>query len=96
VELRGDQRAQVQIVAQFLALHGMTGKMKYLLGSASALAAVWQKWGIGSRRETADPALVAHTALVYGITGGGKIATIYASSFNPSEVVHDVPILAAS
>ena len=93
VDPRGDTRSTV---AAFLARHGMTGKMKYLIGSASALAAVWQKWGIGSRREAADPALVAHTALVYGITAGGRIATIYASSFNPSEVVHDVPILAAS
>ena len=109
-EMSAGERAQVQIVAvsvdprgdtpatvaQFLALHGMTGKMKYLLGSASALAAVWQKWGIGSRRETADPALVAHTALVYGITGKGRIVTIYPSTFKPSQVVHDVPILAAS
>jgi protein SCO1/2 len=109
-EMSAGERAQVQIiavsvdprgdtpstVAQFLAEHGMTGKMKYLIGSANALAAVWQKWGIGSRREKADPALVAHTALVYGITGKGKIVTIYPSTFNPSQVVHDVPILAAS
>jgi protein SCO1/2 len=109
-EMSASERAQVQIiavsvdprgdtpatVAQFLADHGMTGKMKYLIGSASALAAVWQKWGIGSRREVADPALVAHTALVYGITGKGRIVTIYPSTFKPSQVVHDVPILAAS
>jgi protein SCO1/2 len=109
-EMSAAERAQVQIiavsvdprgdtpatVAQFLAVHGMTGKMKYLIGSASALAAVWQKWGVGSRREVADPALVAHTALVYGITGKGKIVTIYPSTFKPSQVVHDVPILAAS
>ena len=109
-EMSTSERAQVQIiavsvdprgdtpatVAQFLAVHGMTGKMKYLIGSASALAAVWQTWGIGSRREVADPALVAHTALVYGITGKGKIVTIYPSTFKPSQVVHDVQILAAS
>jgi protein SCO1/2 len=109
-EMSAAERAQVQIiavsvdprgdtpatVAQFLAVHGMTGKMKYLIGSADALGAVWEKWGIGSRRESADPALVAHTALVYGITGKGKIVTIYPTTFKPSQVVHDVPILAAS
>jgi protein SCO1/2 len=93
VDPRGDTRATV---AQFLAVHGMAGRMKFLIGSARALAAVWATWGVGSRRETADPSLVAHTALIYGITAKGKIVTIYPASFNPSQIVHDVPILAAS
>ena len=41
------------------------------------------------------PILVAHTALIYGITGHGKIKTVYSSSFTASEIVRDVPRLAA-
>jgi hypothetical protein len=33
--------------------------------------------------------------LVYGITGSGKIATLYPSNFKPQWVAHDVPLLAA-
>jgi len=49
-----------------------------------------------SRRDTGNPELVAHTALVYGITAHGRIRTIYSSSFAPSDIVRDVPRLAAS
>jgi protein SCO1/2 len=93
VDPRGDTPSTV---AQFLADHGMTGRMKYLIGSASALARVWSRWGIGSERDAADPALVAHTALVYGINARGRIVTTYTSSFAPEQVVHDVRLLASS
>jgi protein SCO1/2 len=93
VDPHGDTPATV---AQFLAAHEMTGKMQYLLGSASDLPSVWARWGVGSTRDTGNPELVAHTALIYGITGRGKIATIYPSSFTPSEIVRDVPRLAAA
>lgn len=93
VDPRGDTPATV---AQFLADHGLTGRMLYLIGSAKALGAVWQAWGVGATREAGDPALIAHTALVYGITGRGRIVTIYPSSFNPHWIVHDVPLLASS
>jgi protein SCO1/2 len=93
VDPRGDTPASV---AQFLAAHEMTGRMQYLLGSASVLARVWSAWGVGSRRDTGNPELVAHTALVYGITAHGRIRTIYSSSFAPSDIVRDVPRLAAS
>jgi protein SCO1/2 len=91
VDPRGDTPGAV---AQFLADHGMTGKMQYLIGSASALGAVWSRWGIGSKRDAGDPELVAHTALVYGITAKGEIITIYPDTFAPKEIVHDVPLLA--
>ena len=93
VDPRGDTPATV---AQFLAAHEMTGRMQYLLGSASVLPDVWARWGVGSTRDAGNPQLVAHSALIYGITGRGKIATIYPSSFTPSEIVRDVPRLAAA
>ncbi len=93
VDPRGDTPATV---AQFLAAHEMTGRMQYLIGSANVLSNVWAQWGVGSQRDSGNPELVAHTALIYGITAHGKIATVYPSNFAPSEIVHDVPRLAAA
>jgi protein SCO1 len=93
VDPRGDTP---DTVARFLAAHEMVGSMQYLIGSAGELGAVWSRWGIGASREAGDPALVAHTALVYGITARGAIVTIYPPTFNPREIVRDVPLLAAT
>ncbi len=92
VDPRGDTP---KAVAAFLARHGMTGRMQYLVGAAHELAAVWKAWGVGSERDAQQPQFVNHTGLIYGITGSGKRLTIYASSFQPSEIAHDVPLLAA-
>jgi protein SCO1/2 len=93
VDPRGDTPATV---AQFLHDHGMTGKMDYLLGNANQLAAVWSAWGVGAKREAGDPALVAHSALIYGITGDGKVLTVYQDTDYPAVIVHDVPRLRAN
>ena len=92
VDPRGDTRSTV---AQFLASHEMTGRMQYLIGSTAQLERVWAAWGIDAQRD-ANPELVAHSALIYGITAAGRIATIYPSNFAPSQIVHDVPRLAAA
>jgi protein SCO1 len=93
VDPRGDTPGSV---AAFLKARGLTGKMEYLVGSASQLGRVWSAWNVGSERDASNPELVAHSALVYGITASGKLKTIYSANFNPDEIVHDVPILAAS
>jgi protein SCO1/2 len=82
-------------VATFLARHQMTGRMKYLVGSAHELAAVWKTWGVGSERDAQQPQFVNHSGLIYGITGSGKRLTLYAANFKPSDIAHDVPLLAA-
>ena len=92
VDPRGDTP---KAVAAFLASHGMTGRMQYLVGSARQLARVWSAWGVGSERDTQRPELVNHSGLVYGITASGKQATIYAANFHPADIAHDVPLLAA-
>jgi protein SCO1/2 len=92
VDPRGDTP---KAVAAFLARHGMTGRMQYLVGSAHELARVWQAWGVGSERDTKQPQFIDHSGLIYGITGSGKRTTVYASSFQPSDIAHDVPILAS-
>src|SRR5271154_2891124 len=92
VDPRGDTP---KAVAAFLARHEMTGRMQYLIGSPSELANVWKAWGVGSERDEQQPQFVNHTGLIYGITATGKRETVYAASFQPAEIAHDVPLLAA-
>ncbi len=82
-------------VANFLALHQMTGRMQYLIGTAKELGSVWQAWGVGAERDAGNPDLVEHSGLIYGVTGSGKRLSIYAANFKPAEIAHDVPVLAA-
>jgi cytochrome oxidase Cu insertion factor (SCO1/SenC/PrrC family) len=49
---------------------------------------------VGSQREAGRPDLVAHSALVYGVSASGRMTTVYPSSFEPGDLVHDVPKLA--
>jgi protein SCO1/2 len=90
VDPRGDTPATV---AQFLAAHEMTGRMQYLIGSEAQLSPVWRDWDVSSD-PTTNPDVVDHSALIYGITAQGKIVTVYQANFKPSEIIHDVPLLA--
>jgi protein SCO1 len=104
----GPQASRVQVVAvstdpkgdtpksvkSFLAKHQVTGEMRYLLGSKSQLQNVWKAWGVVARPDRSDPEKVEHSAPIYGISASGKITTLYPSNFAPSQIVHDVPILA--
>jgi protein SCO1/2 len=92
VDPRGDTPAAV---ARFLAVHRLAGRMEYLIGSPSQLARTWAAWSVGSSRQIGQPDRVAHSALVYGITAGGVLKTLYPASFDPGQIVHDVPKLAA-
>src|SRR5207248_11183967 len=82
VKKLGARASQVQIVAvstdprgdtpktvkHFLAVHQMTGLMRYLIGSKSQLAALWKPWGIIAHPAKADPSKVEHSAPIYGIS----------------------------
>jgi protein SCO1/2 len=93
VDPRGDTPAAV---AHFVSDHEMTGRMQYLIGSASERARTWSAWGVGSVREAGQPQLVSHSALVYGVSASGRLTTVYPSNFEPREIAHDVPKLASS
>jgi protein SCO1 len=80
-------------VAAFLGEHGMTGRMQYLIGSRKELGRVWKSWNIVAKPDKAGRDLVEHSALVYGIAADGKITTLYPANFEPSQIVHDVPLL---
>lgn len=81
-------------VSEFLARHEMTGRMEYLIGDHAALRPVWQAWGITASDPSVNDA-VNHTALVYGISGSGRVMTVYPANFKPSTLVHDVALLAS-
>jgi protein SCO1 len=85
-------------VNAFLKDRQMTGRMQYLIGSRPALEQVWHNWNIVAKSDPSrkDPDAVEHSALIYGISGSGKITTLYPSNFKPQQIVHDVPKLAAS
>lgn len=87
---RGDNR---RTVGDFLAAHQMTNHMQYLIGSRAELGKVWTDWNIVAKPDKAGRDLVEHSALVYGIAADGKITTLYPSNFDPSQIVHDVPLL---
>lgn len=92
VDPRGDTPAAV---ARFVRSHELTGRMQYLIGSGTELARTWKAWSVGSTREVGQPQLVSHDALVYGVSASGNLTTVYPDSFEPSEIAHDVPKLAA-
>ena len=93
VDPKGDTPKTVK---EFLKVHQMTGRMKYLIGSPAELGKVWKDWNIRSRKDPKDPELLEHSALIYGISGSGEITTLYPSNFKPQQIVHDVPELADS
>jgi len=86
-----------QTVKAFLRARRMTGRMEYLIGSRPQLEKVWSNWYIVSKTspKKSSPNLVAHSALIYGISASGKITTLYPANFKPAQIVHDVPILAS-
>jgi protein SCO1 len=87
-------------VKAFLKVHQMTGRMDYLIGSEKQLAPVWKEYDISASgspdsREAPEHRTVSHTALVYGITAKGRWLALYDDVFKPSEIAHDVPLLAS-
>jgi protein SCO1/2 len=80
-------------VAAFLKAHGMTGQMQYLIGNHRELGHVWTDWNIVVNPAKSGRDLVEHSALIYGIAADGKVTTLYPANFDPSQIVHDVPLL---
>jgi protein SCO1/2 len=83
-------------VAAFMQAHQLAGEGKYLIGSASKLAPVWKAWNVGSEKDVSKPELVNHSALIYGISAGGRITTIYPANFAPEQIIHDIKPLLGS
>jgi protein SCO1/2 len=90
VDPRGDTR---KTVAAFLKAHHMTGRMKYLIGTRTQLQPVWNAWHVAAVRDPTSRKLVTHTSVTYGVSATGKLMTLYGPSFQPAQIVHDVPKL---
>jgi protein SCO1/2 len=93
VDPHGDS---ARAVADFVRSHQLRGEARYLIGSPKGLASVWEAWKVGSQKDTSNPKLVNHSALIYGISASGQLTTIYPANFLPSQIVHDVTPLLAS
>jgi protein SCO1/2 len=77
-------------VAAFMKAHQLAGQGRYLIGKASQLVPVWKAWQVGSEADVSHPELVSHSALIYGVSGSGKLYTVYPANFAPEQIVHDV------
>ncbi len=75
-------------VNAFLAVHHLSGRMSYLIGSTSTLAPLWQAWGI--RAQPTGAIRSTHTALVVLIDRNGREVGTYAGAIPIS-----VPALAS-
>jgi protein SCO1/2 len=93
VDPRGDTR---KTVAAFLKIHRLTGRIKYLIGSAAQLAPVWSAWHVAATRDPTNHKLVTHSSVTYGVSATGKLMTLYGPSFQPAQIVHDIPSLRRS
>jgi len=90
VDPRGDTPTTVK---RFLARHELTGRMAYLVGSKAQLQRVWNAWHVAAGAARADGE-VDHSAPIFGVTGSGRMATVYGSNPDVAALVHDAPLLA--
>lgn len=75
-------------VNAFLAVHHLTGRMNYIIGSQATLQPLWQAWGI--RAQPINAIRSTHTALVVLVDRQGREVGTYAGAIPIS-----VPDLAA-
>lgn len=93
VEPKGDTPAYVR---RFLEARRVAGFVHYLIGTRAQLEPVWKDWNVAQRVPKSDPELVEHSALVYGVTASGELATAYPVNFSAAAIARDLPRLAAS
>ena len=71
----------------------MTGRIRYLVGTASQLQPVWKAWHVAAVRDPTSRTLVTHSSVTYGVSATGKLTTLYGPTFQPAQIVHDIPKL---
>lgn len=82
-------------IRAFLSARGAVGRMSYLLGSRPELLKVWKAWDVGVT-SNGRQVTTGHSAVIYGISGSGRMAVVYPSNVTPARIVHDVPLLASA
>lgn len=83
------------VVREFLRKRRVDGFVDYLVGSRPELERTWRDWQVGTSVPKDDPELIEHSALIYGVTSGGELATAYPVGFEAAAIVRDLPKLAA-
>lgn len=85
-----------EIVSDFLGRQRLNGFVRYLIGDRPVLERVWADWAVATSVPTDNPELIEHTALIYGVTAGGELATAYPIEFDPAAIARDMELLARS
>jgi protein SCO1 len=93
VDPEGDTPA---VVRRFLTTRGVEGFVDYLVGSRAQLEPVWKAWAVAEQVDKTNPELIEHSALIYGVTASGELATAYPVGFTPEQIAKDLPLLAES
>ena len=93
VDPKGDTPA---VVRHFLSSQRVGGFVDYLVGTRAQLEPVWSAWQVAQQVPKDDPELVEHSALIYGVTASGQLATAYPVGFKPAAIARDLPLLARS
>ncbi len=83
------------VVRRFLKARRVEGFVDYLVGTRAQLEPVWKAWGVAEQVDKQNPELIEHSALIYGVTAGGELATAYPVGFTPEQIAKDLPLLAA-
>ena len=82
------------VVRRFLRAQRVGGFVDYLVGTRARLEPVWARWAVAQNVPKSDPELVEHSALIYGITASGELATAYPVGFDAAAIARDLPLLA--
>jgi protein SCO1/2 len=91
------ERDTPQAVKRFLTRHRAHGRVDYLIGSRRQLEGVWARWGIAARVDKANPRLVEHSGVIWGVDPKGRRVTFYpASGFDVADIEGDVRNLLGS
>ncbi len=92
VDPKGDTPA---VVRRFLRVQHLQGFVRYLVGTRAQLEPVWDAWQIARDVPRDQPELVEHSALIYGVTASGNLATAYPVNFASDAVARDLAKLEA-
>jgi protein SCO1 len=82
------------VVRRFLEARRVQGFVDYLVGTRAQLEPVWKAWGVAEQVDKQNPELIEHSALIYGVTASGELATAYPVGFTPQQIAKDLPLLA--
>lgn len=89
-----------QTAMQFVAEHGLTGKLQYLLGTQSELAPIWSAYSVSVETTEATPGVtgagsVMHTGGVWLIDAQGREQVYLDATFSPQALGDDLKALSS-